>query len=497
MAATTLEPCAIVIFGASGDLTERKLVPALFDLARSGGLPDRFAIVGAARTDLDDGAFREKVRRGIGDAHAAEWDGFARRLFYQPLRYDEPLGYAGLGTRLSALEAELGLPGNRLFNLALPPTLYEVVAAALSEAGLSAEGPGGRPFARLVVEKPFGRDLASARVLDRAIALGFGEHQVFRIDHYMAKETVRNILVFRLANAIFEPIWNRNAVDWVRITATETLGVEHRAGYYETAGVLRDMVQNHLMQLLAVVATEPPGLFEAERVRDERAKLFRSLRPFPALDREHHVVLGQYGPGEVSGLEVPGYREEPGVDPRSLTPTYAAVRVFVDNWRWQGVPFYLETGKRLGEKATRVDVQFKPVPYMVFKDLLGAPVSANRLTLGISPEESIVLTIQAKRPGAQLSLRPARLRVSYYDGADAAGVDAYGKALGDALAGDHTLFWRRDSLELAWAFYDPLINACEACLDRATRLHPYAAGSRGPEAALAMLPPLAEERVGP
>lgn len=486
------EPCAIVIFGASGDLTERKLVPALFELFRSEGLGERFVILGAARTEMSDEAFRDKVRCGVGAAPDEEWEPFARRLFYQPVVYDSAESFEALGRRLSALEAELGLPGNRLFNLAIPPTLYRDVAVHLGAAGLSVEGEGGRPWARLVVEKPFGRDLASARDLDRAISQGFAERQVFRIDHYMAKETVQNILMFRLANSIFEPVWNRNYVDWVRITASETLGVEHRAGYYETSGVLRDMMQNHLMQLLAVVGAEPPSVFEAERVRDERAKLFRSLRPFPVDDRASHIVLGQYTSGEVSGAAAPGYREEPGVDPASLTPTYAAARVFVDNWRWQGVPFFLESGKRLRRKATRVDVQWKPVPHSIFRDLLAAPVSANRLTLGIYPEESIVLTIQAKRPGPRPALRSARLRVDYYDGEASAGLDAYGKSLGDAMLGDHTLFWRQDALELTWAFYDPVIDACEVCSDRAAELHPYPAGSDGPEAALAMLPRIEE-----
>ena len=485
------DPCAIVIFGASGDLTGRKLLPALYDLYLNQGLPARFAVVGAARSELSDEAFRERARQGAAAAgmDLAGWDEFAAGLYYQPVVYDETASYQALAVRLEAIDQERGLaPGCRVFNLAVPPVLYGPVASGLGAAGLSQEDPATGRWSRLVVEKPFGYDLASARELGRTLAQSFGEHQVFRIDHYMAKETVQNILVLRFANAIFEPLWNRNYIDYVRINASESLGVEHRAGYYEQAGVLRDMFQNHMMQLLALVASEPPASFTAERVRDKAAELFRCLRPFPGDHLEQRLVLGQYAAGEVAGQPVPAYRAEQGVAPLSHTPTYAAMRLWIDNWRWQGVPFYLTSGKRLRRKVTRIDIQFKEVPHSLFRASAGADLKANRLVIGIYPEEEIFIAFQAKQPGPRICLRTSGLHFNYSGPGDRPHLDAYAKSLADAMAGDQTLFWRQDGLELCWQFMEPVLAGCEVCADTPGQLHLYPAGSYGPDAALNMLP---------
>ena len=484
-------PCIIVIFGASGDLTYRKLLPSLYNLFTQEGLPERYCVVGVGRTQMNDDAFRAKMRQGVAQAgHGLEhWEAFEACLYYQQLFYDDMESYKVLSSRLAELDRKHQTMGNQIFNLAIPPSVYETVARALGRAGLSREDEEKGNWRRLVVEKPFGYDLESARRLHRAIGVGFKEHQVFRIDHYMTKETVQNILIFRFANAIFEPIWNRNFIDHVRINASESLGVEHRAGYYEKSGVLRDMFQNHMMQLLALVGEEPPSRFSADLVRDKKVELFRSLRPIPLEDLENHLVLGQYTKGEIEGKKVPGYREEDGVDPDSLTPTYALLRVFVDNWRWQGVPFYITSGKRLKWKVTRIDIQFKAVPHSIFRQTIGEDVSADRLIVSVHPKENIFINFQSKKPGTRLCLRTAGLYFSFYRGHEGPRLDAYEKALIDTMLGDQTLFWRQDAVELCWAFLDPVLNCVETSDDRSQRVHAYPAGSLGPQAALDMLPP--------
>lgn len=487
-------PCLLVIFGATGDLTARKLVPALFNLFLSGILPKPFAIVGCGRTVLTGESFRELLGKKCATitVNHARWPEFAALLHYHALEYDDAAGYRGLAATLAELSQRLGCDGNRLFYLAVPPELYTVIGAGLTGAGLSREQTGGTGWARLVVEKPFGHDLESARELDRVLHRGFKEGQIFRIDHYLAKETVQNAIMLRFANGIFEPLWNRNYIEYVGIVAAEELGVEGRAGYYEQAGVLRDMFQNHMLQLLAMIAMEPPASFGAERIRDEQVKLFRSLRPFTADGQTKGLVLGQYGPGVIGGRPVVGYRQEPGIAADSLTPTLAMMRLHLDNWRWQGVPFYLISGKRLATKATRVVIQFKGAPNALYREVLGEVIGANRLTLGIYPDEEIRLSFQAKVPGHRLCLRQVDLDFKYYEDYPGRVLDAYEKVLLDCIRGEQMFFWRQDGVETAWEFLAPLIDICERCSDREGQLLPYESGSWGPEPAAEWLRKLME-----
>ncbi|MCG6916022.1 MAG: glucose-6-phosphate dehydrogenase [Deltaproteobacteria bacterium] len=481
-----LDPCAIVIFGASGDLTSRKLVPALFNLYLNGGLPKPFIIVGASRTNLSHDEFREKLRTSCAatdNEDLALWNEFAGNLYYKPVIYDSPDSYRELARFLRELDEKYQAGGNRIFDLAVPPSLYPTIAEMLGEAGLSKEGENGNGWSRIVVEKPFGRDLLTAEGLDKILKRSFQEHQIFRIDHYMAKETVQNILMFRFANAIFEPIWNRSYIGYVGIIAAEKLGVENRAGYYEQAGVIRDMFQNHIMQVLAMIAMEPPSLFEADLVRDERAKVFRSLKPFDGSRHEDKLILGQYGPGIIDGVEVPGYREEPGVNPQSLIPTFAMMRVFIDNWRWRGVPFYLISGKRLARKMTEIVIQFKRVPHSMFINVLGEEILANRLVLGIYPQEKITLTFQTKYPGARSCLRSVTMDFYYDQNYSGPELEAYEKVLLDCIQGDQMLFWTNNGVLLSWSFLTPILEECETCGDRGAHLQPYSSGSWGPETA--------------
>jgi len=486
-----LDPCTIVIFGASGDLTQRKLMPALYNLFVNGGLPDPFLIVGCARSELSDRAFHERSRNGLasrGGSDLSQWERFAERLYYRPVIYDSPASLGELADFLRRLDRIHGTRGNRIFYMATPPAVHELVGAHLGRTGLTKEGPDGDGWSRIVVEKPFGFDLESAVALNRALATSFQEKQIFRIDHYVAKETVQNLLMFRFANAIFEPIWNRRYVDHVSITASETVGVEHRAGYYERSGVIRDMFQNHMLQLLAMSAMEPPTCFEEDRVREEKIKVYHSLRPFPVDRLNDYLVLGQYGPGLMDGRPVPGYREEPGVDPNSNTPTFAMLKVFIENWRWQGVPFYLTSGKRLPKKATRIVIKFKPVPHSMFRQGRPEDIQVNYLVLGIQPEETITLTFQTKHPGAKVRLRTVRMEFDYLKDYAGPVLDAYEKALLDCMLGDHMLFWRQDGVELSWSYLTPIIKACETCRDPGGLLHFYQAGQWGPSEAVNLHP---------
>ncbi|MBI5570409.1 MAG: glucose-6-phosphate dehydrogenase [Desulfomonile tiedjei] len=477
------EPCIIVIFGVTGDLASRKLAPAFYKLYLSGGLPSRFAIVGCARHPMDHDQFREHIKKAVGESDKARWEEFAASLFYHRLHFDSADSYAELGEMLHALDEQHSLGGNKIFYLAVPPSLYKDTARMLGEAGFSREGVGGNGWARLVVEKPFGRDLPTAVDLNVSLQQHWQERQIFRIDHYIAKETVQNVLMFRFANTIFEPLWNRMFIDRVFISAAESLGVEKRAAYYEDAGVLRDMFQNHMMQLLAVTAMEPPSRFEAEPVRDEKSKVFGCLMPFQLGSIDENLVLGQYGPGTIDGIQVPGYREEPGVNSESATPTFAMMRVFVGNWRWEGVPFYLMSGKRLERKVTEIVIHFKQVPHLLFTRVLEDRITPNVLTLGIQPDEKITLTFETKNPGATICLRSVTMDFNYAQNYGGPTLDAYEKALLDCMQGDQTLLWRQDAVEMCWSFLDPVLEWCETCAPEERCLLPYEAGSWGPETA--------------
>jgi len=477
------EPCTIVIFGATGDLAARKLVPALFNLYVNDGMPDAFQIVGCGRTRMNELQFKDRMKNALGAINIlnhAKWTGFADAMTYRSVDYDKASSFLNLSEFLKDLDHKHDTRGNRIFYLALPPALYQPVIHMLGQADLGDERKNNKGWLRVVIEKPFGRNLKTAVALNQSIGRYFKEHQVFRIDHYLAKETVQNILMFRFANAVFEPIWNRRYIDHVNILASETLGVEHRAGYYEQVGVIRDMFQNHMMQLLALTAMEVPSQFEPDRVRDEKLKVFRSLRPFPIEKLREHIVLGQYDRGEIDDNPVPAYREEPGINPGSLAPTYAQMKIFIDNWRWQGVPFYLISGKRLAEKITQIVIGFKEVPHSMFWKTLGEIIDANRLTLGIYPDEKVTLTFQTKNPGARVCLRSVTMDFSYHQNYTGPVPDAYEKVLIDCMLGDQMLFWRQDGIERCWSFLTPILNECETCGDRAGMLQFYESGSWGP-----------------
>jgi glucose-6-phosphate 1-dehydrogenase len=447
--------------GATGDLARRKLFPALAGLFGMGYLAENSRIMACGRREMDDDGFRGILRHGGGPAADER---FCGRVAYHRLDFGDPSTFSRLRERMK----EPGRPANRLFYLALPPSSYEDAATGLGRAGLAREEDG---WSRIVIEKPFGHDLDSARRLNRVLHAHFREEQVFRIDHYLAKETVQNILVFRFANAVFEPLWNRQYIDSVAIMATETLGVGGRAAYYDSAGVLRDMFQNHLLQLLALTAMEPPARFEAGQVQDEKVKVFRSLKPIGPAD----LVTGQYGQGTVEGRKVPAYVDEPGVAPASRTPTFARLTARIDNWRWRGVPFVMVSGKRLGKKVTRMVINFRRVPHSMFRGLLAEDVPRNRLFINIYPDEGIALSFQGKAPGGRFCLGEEMMRFDFA-GHDQ-GLDAYGRALVDCLHGERMLFWRQDGIEAAWRYLAPALERCGR-----TTPAIYPAGTYGPAA---------------
>ena len=478
------EPCTIVIMGATGDLTSRKLMPQLFNLYINAGLPEPFLIVGTSHLDITETEFRNKMQAALknaGNYEKTRWSSFARAIHYRYADFANLESFNKMAHALRDLDQQFNTRGNRIFYMALPPSVYKSAAHLIGQTGLADEHQDGNGWSRIVVEKPFGTDLKTAVDLDRSLSRDFTEHQIFRIDHYLAKETVQNVLMLRFANSLFEPIWNRRYVEYIAITAIEELGVEHRAGYYEQSGVLRDMFQNHMMQLLALTAMEPPSRFEADQVRDEKVKVFRSLRPFQVDQLKENLVLGQYAAGTVDGQAVRAYREEPGVAEDSLIPTFALMKVHLDNWRWQGIPFYLTSGKRLDQKLTEIAIQFKSVPHSMFRHTLSETIPANRLILGIYPEEKITLTFQTKNPGATVCLRTVTMDFNYQQHSSGPILDAYARALIDCMLGDHMLFWRQDGVELCWKFLTPILDRCEACDDQTELLHFYEAGTRGPK----------------
>jgi glucose-6-phosphate 1-dehydrogenase len=488
------DPCSLVIFGVTGDLTHRKLIPALYDLGCHGVLPADTTLVGYGRQRLDDDPLRARMREAIDDHYGqGDVDGAACERILRAPRYvhgelDDPEGYRRLAAVLDDLDGR-GSRGDRMFYLATPPSQFEPIIRRLGEAGLARRGafdaehgqgdPAG--WTRIVIEKPFGRDLATAQHLNDVLADVFDERQVYRIDHYLAKETVQNLLVLRFANGIFEPIWNRRYVDYVEITAAETLGVEHRGPYYEEAGALRDMITPHLIQLFSLVAMEPPVAFDADGVRDEKLKVLRAVRPIPRHLVRQWAVRGQYVQGLVDGEQVPAYRGEDRVAPDTFTETYAAVKLMVDNWRWQGVPFYLRTGKRMARRVTEIAIHFRQPPVRLFRDVGAGGLRPNSLVLRVQPDEGFSLHIQSKVPGHAVSLQPVAMDYSYGTTLHELPFSAYETVLVDAMEGDMTLFTRGDQAEEAWRIVGPILDEWAVRPSRGIPI--YEAGSWGPEAA--------------
>ncbi len=477
----------LVLFGAAGDLAHRKLIPALYDLHREGYLPAETDVVGVDLKEMSDDSFIDfscdasdsQGRFFPKEIDAENWAKFAERLAYVTGDVTQDGTYQALGKRLDEMAPE-GTRPERVFYLSVAPFLVEPIARGLAAAGLLDDCERDR----IVVEKPFGRDEASALALDAVLLESAAEEQIYRIDHYLGKETVQNLLAFRFANAMFEPIWDARYVDHVQITVSETVGVEHRGGYYETSGALRDMMQNHLLQLLCLVAMEPPVAFRADEVRNKKVDVLKAVRPITP-ERVHEVaVRGQYGPGYIAGAEVPGYRDEPQVDARSATETYAALKLEVDNWRWNGVPFYLRTGKRMPRRVSEISVQFRPVPHRAFPAGADEAFQPNRLVIRIQPDEGIVLRFQAKRPGPSMMLQPVAMRFDYDDAFDTP-PEAYETLLLDAIRGDATLFMRADQVEAAWRVVDPVLDAWAATPP--AEFPNYASGTWGPAAAERLL----------
>jgi glucose-6-phosphate 1-dehydrogenase len=478
------QACTVVIFGATGDLTMRKLIPALYNIAADGELPPALTVVGFARRPKTDEQFRkeqEEATRQFSRQTVRDeiWNGFAQSIFYHQSEFHDASGYKSLVERLEKIDRERGTGGNRLFYLAVAPDQFEPILQNLKEAGLNKAREGS--WARVIVEKPFGTDLASARELNQIVRNAFAENQTYRIDHFLGKETAQNILVLRFANAIFEPIWNGRYVDHIQITAAETLGVEGRAGYYEGAGALRDMVQNHLLQLLCLVATEPPTDLSADSIRDEKVKVVRSLRRMTLEEVAQNVVRGQYAEGAINGKSVPGYRSEKGVKPDSRTETFVALRVRVDDWRLADVPIYIRVGKRLPKSGTEISVHFKKAPAVLFNKE-SVSLDQNVLVIRIQPDEGISLRMQAKMPGTSFRIEPVKMDFHYGTSFGKASPEAYERLLLDAMSGDATLFARRDEVEEAWSFIDPIEEAWVA-KENQPELFEYPAGSWGPEEA--------------
>jgi len=460
-------PNAIVVFGASGDLAHRKLLPSIFELFSQELLDERFYVLGCGRKEFSDEQFRSAVeqslREGSRFVSAESLNMFLSRVYYVAGSYDEGAFYERIKARVSQLDKKYNVYDSLVFYLAVPPFLYTTIVDKLAEAKLACpKAMGTKKQIKLVVEKPFGRDLKSASELNSRIGHCFEEKQIYRIDHYLGKETVQNILMFRFANSLFEPVWNRNYIDSVQITIAETVGVEHRAGYYDNSGALRDMCQNHMLQMLALVAMAPPVSFEAESIRDEKVKLLRSIRPFDVKRLDDFLVRGQYGPGVIKGKQVGGYPEEEGVGEGSKTETFVAAKLFVDNWRWQGVPFYLRTGKRLAAKDTEIAITFKKVPHSVFASAGLEDMPANVLLFQIQPEEGISLRFQAKRPGSKICMTTLNMNFNYKSVFLVEMPEAYQRLLLDCMVGDQTLFARQDGVETAWGLLTPVLEAWKA-----------------------------------
>jgi glucose-6-phosphate 1-dehydrogenase len=475
----------MVIFGATGDLTHRKLLPALYNLALEQPLPAGFSVIGFARRPYTDEVFRKQALDSINQfsrqkpVNPQVWENFEAGIYYLQSDFNDPKGYARLADKLNELDKTRGTSGNRIFYLSTPPSQYPEIIQQLGAAGLNRSRKG---WTRVIIEKPFGHDLASAKELNRQVAKVFREEQVYRIDHYLGKETVQNILVFRFANGIFEPIWNRRYVDHVQITVAENIGLEGRATYYEESGAIRDMVQNHVLQLLTLVAMEPPVAFDANAVRDEKVKVLHALQPLLGQEVLTNTIRAQYGPGWTHGEKVRGYREEPGVSPVSTTDTFVAMKVSIDSWRWAGVPFYLRTGKHLPKRVTEIAIQFKQPPLMLFKksDAHGQ-VEPNILTLRIQPDEGISLKFGSKVPGSEMQIRSVNMDFFYGSSFVREQPEAYERLLLDCMLGDSTLFTRHDEVETAWNFVQGILDVWQA--EAVESIPTYEPGTWGPQGA--------------
>jgi glucose-6-phosphate 1-dehydrogenase len=490
----TPQPCVFVIFGASGDLTRRKLIPALYNLAVSRLLPPGMTILGFALTESSDEQFRANMREAVGQfsrrkpIDEAVWNDFASRLHYVSGKFEVPESYQRLKARLEELDKTNGTRGNRIYYLAIPPSAFRAVNDNLSAAGLVTGDQ--EPYTRIIIEKPFGRDLASANALNADLHRVFTESQIFRIDHYLGKETVQNLVALRFGNTIFEPLWNRNHIDHVQVTVAEDIGVEGRGKFYEEAGASRDIVQNHLLQLLMVTAMEPPVAFTADEVRDEKVKVLRALKPILGDDVKRLTVRGPYGPGHFAGKPAPGYREEANVSPSSNVETFVAMRLEIDNWRFAGVPIYIRAGKRLAKRTTEISVHFKRVPHALLKhdrlaakpnEAEGSHVEPDVLAIRIQPDEGIGLRFVAKVPGPSMTLRPVTMDFRYGSTFGGSGPEAYERLILDAMLGDPTLFARADEVSAAWRFMTPILEAWEKAPP--ADFPNYPAGTWGPKAA--------------
>ena len=482
----TAGPCCVVIFGASGDLTRRKLIPALYRLVQQRLLPAEFAVVGLARTEMSNEEFRARMKEAVVEFSESKgvdeevWRSFAESLYYIPGDINNPEDYRKLAETLERVDRERGTGGNRLFYLSLAPKFYAAAVGGLGAAGLSKPKEGS--WVRVIVEKPFGTDLESARTLNCQLHEQFDERQVYRIDHYLGKETVQNLLVFRFANGIFEPLWNRQYVDHVQLTNAESVGVEGRGGYYETAGVVRDMIQNHVFQVLSLVAMEPPASLDAEAVRDEKVKAMHAARVFTPERVRADCVRGQYGPGSIAGKSVAGYRQEPDVAPDSTTETFAALKMYFDNWRWAGVPFYVRSGKRLPKRVTEIAIGFKNAPLQLFGEQAAGQTSPNQLVIRIQPDEGITLRFAAKIPGQTTSVRDVNMDFRYGASFGVQLAEAYERLLLDCVLGDSTLYARSDMAERGWELVMPILDEW-ASTKAGVQFPDYEAGTWGPQSA--------------